>query len=313
MSIWKNVLICAALLAAMPVASSVPQEDGRQAKSAESPRQVIEYFQPEKASVVELLGIWRQLYPQVTHSNPAFCSPRLAIFGGKILVKGNEREMPGVLAQLKQLDQSYTSEVPTRRVETFHYQVRHVPLEPIFLCLHQTFGGQGVDSANISMIEDRGVVIVRGTPSMVKEAATLIKGLDVPRPQVMVAFYIIRGTSKEEADQLVPADLSRDLSTLVPYEAFEILTTAFLPTDTVSRMEMEVDLADDWGVCQLQLHPQAYDQGSGALTFGKIEFTILPNNQPRRTFSTSTSIRRGQYTVLGAVGADPVFVVAQMR
>lgn len=317
MLMLNTVLTLACFLAQAPVAQN------RGATSQEDPRVIIEYYQPEKAPSYELQRAMQQLDPPAPGrpgpGGVATAVPYYTVFGETLLVKHREAEMPATLETLKRLDQAYVGESQWQgpKLETFHYQVRHVPLNSVLSGLRGTFQqNQGPTPPSISTIDDRGMVIFRGSPEDVKEVSTLIKALDVPLPQLLITVYIIEGTSKDEADFRVPADLARDLGALVPYEAFNIVSMGILPSDTVSPMEMEAMFSDQVGEFKLQMYPQAYDPETGALTIGKIEFRASSNEngvRNNRQFTTSTSLRRGQYTVLGAVGADPIFVVAEMK
>ncbi len=321
MLMMNTVLTVACFLAQAPMAQD------RGAPRQEDHRVIIEYYQPEKAPSYELQRAMQQLDPPASGrpgpGGAIIAVPYYTVFGETLLVKHREEEMPATLETLRRLDQAYVGESewqgPT--LEIFHYQVRHVPLNSVLSGLRGAFqqpaqqSGRGAPPS-ISTIEDRGMVIFRGSPDDVKEVSALIETLDVPLPQLLITVYIIEGTSEDKADFRVPADLARDLSALVPYEAFNIVSMGILPSDTVSPMEMEAMFSDQVGEFKLQMYPQAFDPETGALTIGKVEFRASSNKngvRNHRQFTTSTSLRRGQYTVLGAVGADPIFVVAEMR
>jgi len=276
----------------------------------------IEYYQPTNAPAQQLAGAMQQLAPVGGNYRGL---PAFVIFGETLLVKDEAERMPETLAMLRRLDGAFVEQPGWEEpvVETFRYQVRHAPLDSVLDGLRGAFQGpqRGPVPASIGSIEDRSTVVFRGSPEEVKEVRQLVEALDVPLPQLLITLYVIEGVEKADADPRLPADLTRDLATLVPYEAFSALSMGFLPTDTVSPLELQSSFEAESGEFKLEMHPQAHDAESGTLTFGRIEFEAMrleESGKNRLMFHTSTSLRKGQYTVLGAVGADPVFVVAKM-
>lgn len=294
-----------------------PQDDPA-ARREEASTLVVEYYQPTKASARDLAVAMQQLAQagEAYYGLPAF-----VVYGDTLLVKEDEERMPETLATLRRLDGAFVEEPGWKEpvVETFRYQVRHVPLNSVLDGLRGAFQGapRGPVAPSIGSIDDRSTVVFRGSSEDVKEVRQLVEALDVPLPQLLITLYIIEGVEKADADPRLPADLARDLATLVPYEAFSALSMGILSNDTVSPLELQTTTRGDGGEFELKMYPQAYDGETGTLTLGKIEFEAMmfdasAGKKNRLSFHTSTSLRRGQYTVLGAVGSDPVFVVAKM-
>ncbi|MCB9915260.1 MAG: hypothetical protein H6828_08935 [Planctomycetes bacterium] len=317
----------------LPAASfATPQQD-----TPENPhRATVTYFAPQRADAHELLSAARDLCAigMLTHifqegDDPAQAHegrPDFLLYGESLLVVDSASGLPETLAMLEELDANYVGKrrgpAPEPPKSLLQYEVKHASLRTVTSALFDLYGGQVQPSPagygappKISVVEDNGLILVRGTAEQVVEAETILKQVDVPRPKVLLTVYVLRGTSTAQADDRVPADLTSDLSPLVPYKGFELLSSALLPSDTRSPIRTQASLENDLGEWGLTMKPAAYDERTGTLAFDGVDLevnTIENGARTRRTLSTATSLRRGEYTVLGAVGANPVFCVVKL-
>ena len=325
-------------LAPQPPAHPAPlflqdEQGSSQSEAQEQFRQLVEYYQPTNSPAEELAFTLSQLAAtSVAHKiwagegSYTFSSPRFIVYGETILIQDSRNEMTRTLEMVRGLDQAYTPDEGGKRRrsqsephELLQYRLKSIGMDAVRRAL-QGFdrqmsqpGSKGV--IDISYGEERGLLVLRGPASDVAAVKSVLDEMDVPLPQVLITCYIVGGTTKEENDVRVPADLARDLSALVPYSGFELVSTGLLRSDTASTMDLQVELAEGSGQFQLDMRPRAFDPDTQTLTLDSVRFqmqVVIEGQHRNRSFSTSTSLQTDQYTVLGAVGSDPVFVVIEM-
>lgn len=180
---------------------------------------------------------------------------------------------------------------------------------------------------NVTVVEESGMLLLRDTPARLQEMRTLLERVDQPTPQVFLTCYVLRGLAPGEAStiQSVPAELQRSLQALLPgvnlcMEAVGILrSTTAAGHDLNFNMDGLSDLTmpDDEHYRRsyhLQFVTGAYDLSSGTLNLDSCAFTLSdPVQGDRDVFTTATAVRNNEYAVLGVLGAEPLFVVLQVR
>lgn len=134
----------------------------------------------------------------------------------------------------------------------------------------------------------------------------------------MLSCYLVRGTDKPDAqDGPIPKELETHLSELLAYESLElyshaVLRTAVHPKSGRIEMWMGPDNGERHGV--LRLSPGGFDAQTGSLTLDECSFSFgREGHSASLVFSTCTSIHSGEYTVLGATGLSPMFVVLRFE
>lgn len=164
------------------------------------------------------------------------------------------------------------------------------------------------DLAWISQAHAAGVLVMRSDPDTLAKMKALLARVDVPSPQVMLTCYLI--SPSEEADPRLPAELTRGLSELTRIEGFQqrafgMVRSAIEPQ---TRISMLLDATEE--AFSLEIIPTAMDEAN-ALTLSSVSLVSRNSRfgSGASLFQTSTSIASGEYTVLGAAGADPYFVV----
>lgn len=328
-------LTCLPSLLVLPAPAIQEVQGGAQDVRKEDPYGVIvEYYQPKNADVnvlgdtMERLCRSGSISHKVSAANGGWVTmqPEFLVYGETLLVTDTRIEMGGTLALLAELDANYREASRESRgvaaIELYTYSVTHVsmrtvqnPLIHLFQGPQTAGRGSRVTPPSISFVDENRQVLIRGTRAQIVAAMEVLKSLDVPQPRVMLSCYLISGTTAEENDARVPADLVTDLSALVPYGGFKLLSAASLPSDTNGRISLEVRLESGAGEMSLVMDPVAYDRASGTLTLGDVRFHLSQGDGKQRNtkqFTTSTSLQQGQYTVLGSVGATPVFMVIKM-
>ena len=123
----------------------------------------------------------------------------------------------------------------------------------------------------------------------------------------------------------LPSELETHLKKLVPQ--FEFTSVGFsLIRTSVDGGELKLSVATDGKVqYQLSFYPVAFDPRTGSMTVRQCSlvkhFTHTTSKQAgafslektsEEVFSTSAILRGGEYTVLGATGREPIFLVLQL-
>jgi len=315
---------CALYNPVLPLTSLlVPQEEGltpAHSPFQQSSEQTVEYYTPQKASVRELSVVMQQLYGgpyPITVPPPTFYT-----FGETLLVSARKEVIEQVLATVERTDLQYVGggERPTAPTEIFQYKVRHISFDAVRSAL-QSFDNsmrpmrQG-ERMNLRYIEERKVVIYRGSAEEVVQVKQVLSELDVPQPSLLISCFLVHGSGDMESSSQVPADLARDLSALVPFKGFSMLSSATVLTDANAPVTVSADVDLDRGEFMLRLRPGAYDPATGALNLASVDFQMSfhddQGSPKKRNFSTSCTLKTGRYAVLGSVGADADFVVLKM-
>ncbi len=326
------------LLAPTPTMQSIssvePVPVTQQVDALDPYERVIEYYQPRKAPMSELrnaarnvmhAGAWRHK-ARIDEETTLMMPPSTEVYGDSLMVIDTRGKIDKTLMLLRSLDENFSESAPEDGAESeptqlFQYTVTHVSVDSVrkaFTSLYAEVqsGGDFIFSGpQLSYVNERNLVLMRGTADQIAETKTILERLDVPKPRVLLSFYLIEGASAEENDTRVPIELAKDLSALVPYEGFKLLTSAILPGDATSRIQLDAQLEMGRGEMELELVPAAYDHASETLALDGVSVGLTLTAQGKRarnSFRTSTSLKAGAYTVLGAIGADPIFVVIKM-
>ena len=181
---------------------------------------------------------------------------------------------------------------------------------------------------NISVLGDSGQLIIRDTKVAIAEITDLLASLDKPSPQVQLVCYVLRGAKSEVdftddsgniigtvSNQVptslnIPSEVTDNLSRLVPYSNFELATMGVLRMST-SATPWPNTLRMPGGAesFEMSLKIAAFDEAEGVLSFSNFGMKKLEDMGPTNLFATATSVQAGEYAIMGAAGADPIFVV----
>ena len=328
-----NLILPCLLAVPVPPSSGIEPAASQEQESGPGWPVVVQYFAPTKAPVEELSEALRFLY-STRRRGAGEAMPLFQPLGETLLIQTSQETLEEVLRIAGDCDANYVGrgENSATSQEQWQYEVKHVALDSVRKALRYldrstfieegTAGGLAPRAARglrISYVDERGLLIAQGTAAEIERARLILRDLDVPRSRLMLTCYVVQG-SNEESTEALPAELLRDLGKLVPFAGFELLSTGVLPTDASREVSMSVDLDDQRGSFELEMLPSAYDARSGQLALSSITFKMVLNpgapaasrSSTRRSFQTSTSLRTDRYTVLGAVGATPVFVVVKL-
>lgn len=306
--------LTAILLAALPIRQESPAAPSAP-PAGEAPTTLV-YYQPEHAPPEELCrALARLLADDGRHD--------LLPFGNTVVLRVPPEEERETLELAARLDASFASGEPgTPRYVILRRRPRYLSQEDIHRAL-QPFqrpidvrGPNGAVSRNVntSILTD-GTLVFRGSRAEVEEVAELLDGLDVAPRQVLFTCYLARGVGETPEEPTLPEELTDDLAELVPFVAFEALATNGARGSARGAVTLSSEFPDGGGY-ELSLRSSAYDEAARALTLDSVEVQLhrpLPDGRLlTQSIRTGTTLVEGEYTVLGMVGAEPVFVVLRV-
>lgn len=293
----------------------------------------IAYFTPEHGDAHELVGAASQLFGQQTTVRDSLTRQlstvsRFYSLGGAIVIRDRVTEIEPIVEFLRNLDRSLagSGSAGARAPELVElsYSPRYITPESALSALASfqrrlpslsASSGQGTTSGalNITLVPDQSMLVVRDTAEQIQAMQRVLETVDISRPQLTLLCYLLRGTSEPGAGAVAPAELTGNLSELVPFEHFELVKMGLLRTAVTTSREISLQMNTDEATYLLSMSPTAYHPEQQELTLSNCKFAIQSRSEAGASFQTSTSIRAGEYTVLGAVGAAPIFVVLAIQ
>ncbi len=168
---------------------------------------------------------------------------------------------------------------------------------------------------NITAVPDAQMFVVCESKERAQQLQQLVEQIDRPQAQAVVSVTLIRAADKP-VDSTLPRELVDNLRALVPYSAFEPLSVGILRCSlaTGRQSDLSMDLGER-GSATFSFNPEAFNPDTGELTLSQCTFSLqlAPErpgmNETSHSFTTNLTFRSGEYVVLGAVGARPIFVV----
>jgi len=276
------------------------------------------YFTPINADADQLCDTARRLYGRelwVAERGGLDGPPvtNLLRMGDTIIIYDTEEHARAIGEALHAIDGQLARPQRNDAVTVAEWKPRHIALESARQALgsfmRQTSvrdeTGRYTDVQNISVLQDRGQLILRDTPDQVQQMLALLARLDVPETQALLTCMVVRGRrDMGGSDPGIPAELAQHLGQLVPFQEFELVTIGVLRTSTLAR-DVTLRMDDEY---RLSLESDAYDAEAQTIT-ARCAFQDGGN----QSLETHTSLRAGEYTVLGAAGREPLFAVLKIE
>lgn len=272
------------------------------------------YYRPTVLHPDELIENLAPLHGRVTeYVDPTTGDGRsvenLRSFGDLLVVVETLDRIQVVLDTLQSFEEMSETEEPAwpaETVATLQYAPRFSPLENLRAALvpyeRQVLqGNQWISS--ITPTRDGTRLLVRDTPETLDEIRALLEDLDRPAPQILMTARVLAGGGEGQAK--LPAQLAQALGELLPYDGYSERSLGLVRAAVQPGTELRLDLDALTTSFALRLRVAAYDQRTGAVTFDQVVF----EEHGDLRFSTATTIESGRYTVLGAAGNPPLFVV----
>ena len=264
--------------------------------------------------------------------------PNLSTMDDAILVRDEIEATAEILALLEDLDRSLGESLgrgaSSAELRTLEFSPRYISLEsaatattPFQRMVRDPKAGRNAFSVpNCTVVPERNVIILRDEPEQVAQMLELLTRLDVPEQQVRLRVWVAIGDPEDPTNAGLPADLVEDLSRLLPGFGFRGDGLSMVQTSVAAGRSVELDIEGEEQDYSLLLHPTAFDPKKGRLTLGLFQFVRRLRRLPLGTegetgapqfnrvlFSTSAVLNAGDYTVLGASGHAPIFVVMQVE
>lgn len=304
---------------------------------------VLRYFTPEEIHELdELLDVAIKLFGyqvMVAKADGTSAAPfRFLELDDTLIIRDSAENAEEIVRTLREMEaQLYPLEPeepdePATPIETFEYRPRYGRIHGLER-FHRTLERPAIDELDSGRVVDNidvqhdGTILIQETPAQLAAIREYLARVDVPVQQATFSFLVIRGLDAAEGAEQgtggVPAELSEHLRRLVPMEGFELLSTGLLRASVRDPLRISTRSSDDVRF-KLSLEPAAFDPETGELTLEKCAFvaqTRAPNpagaqaqapGWDEQSFETALSLRAGEYTVLGSVGPDPLFVVLKL-
>ncbi len=284
---------------------------------------VIQQYRPRNFSERALLSaakplVGRHYWVQEKGGMRGEAVENIRALGDTLLLYDTPEYVRRMLDMLVQLD---AGENPSDELlDSFEYQPRYVGAKVLLRALNPmerkiAWGRDPRElSSNLNFTET-GLLIVREAPEEMRRIRSVIEQVDVPAQEVFVRTYVVRGTRELSGGSIeLPVELTKNLEVLLPQYKFEGVGFALLRTSAAPSREGSLRIGGDGPVhYELAFKTVSYDQESGALSLERCEFvrSWMHTGEPRvdSIFRTDANLRSGEYTVLGATGAEPIFLV----
>jgi len=318
---FRTLLVLVAPLAALGGQDAEPPARANQPPLVDLADLKIVQYQPEHADVYELEElvfemVGREFY--VVERGGYGSSPvaNVRVLGSGLILYDEPAQLERMQAALKELDRPREAEPEPQRepLEVMHYVPRFLSLDAISVAL-KSFQREVDDGDayidNFSRSRERSLFVVRETPERMGEIRGVLERIDVPAPQIVVTCRLVRGEPGDE-DAGVPDELLKHLKTLLPQMGFRAAGFSMLQTSVDPGQHYKLGLQDDRGAAyELSFAPVAYDGKTHSLSVAQCRLEDV--EEDRTLFTTATILRGGEYTVLGATGAQPLFAVVRIQ
>lgn len=167
----------------------------------------------------------------------------------------------------------------------------------------------------LQITELNGSLLLSGSEHSTEGVLRTLRQIDVPSPQILVSCFLVRGSETAPAKP-APAELAAGLTELMGYRHVETLAQGLLRTSSnASELALVLETAPELALTsaksryELHLSPAGYDPAAEELTLAECQMVRHGKAGPDQMFRTKTALTSGEYTVLGASGTAPLFVV----
>jgi len=314
----------------------------------------VQVYRPQHVRVEELYHLGQQMLGRNLcireRGSPANLVANIQLLGDALVLYDTKDSLQRLVPMLQSLDQEVkppSSDGAGAVTQTWEYTPRYLSIETTYEVLQPlrrlvfqpevrtttVSTGAATQTSNITVSEERRLVIVRDTPDRIQEIRELLQRVDVPQDQVTLTCWLLQGgavpagrdgagtledvferrAAEDHASQL-PPDLVEHLQRLVPGETFERVGFALLQTAVSTRAPVSMQLTNMFGGDSwfLELRPSAFDHEVGTLSVDGCTLSHGGGAAQQRVFSTSLVLRGGEFTVVGASGEAPILVAIRV-
>jgi len=316
----KSLLVLVSILTA-PLAGAQELEGESEVPILEIRDLIVAHYAPANSHAVELYQlirpmIGREFYVAERGGIHAESVRNLAVLGDQIVIYDTQDYVDTLLETLRKIDVVQRGAADGMEpYVTRSYVPKFITLDSAMEALSPLMRRRS-GARNVSPVEDRRTIVMRDTESRVSEMEGVLRSLDLPEDQVLLRCYLLRGRKGETDTSGAPSELITHLERLLPDLGFQSTGFAMLQSGVVPGREVHMSVKGQDGLgFDLTFTPVAYDSSTGSLTARgcRVGLTYTLSSQTESLLMTDILFRGGQYTVLGATGSDPVFVVVHVE
>jgi hypothetical protein len=323
-------LFAAWLLAVLP-----QEQGGNEVPVISIERIELRSYEPRNVDAEQLFRIaertiGRSFYVSERGGSEADAVDNLSLLADRIVMYDEPAYLTRIQGALELLDRPATVSGAENLVVR-EYTPRYVSLDAAasalkpFERIFPVRDGGARTVSNLNYVQERNQLVIRDTEEQIKRMQELLQRIDVPEPQALLSCYVVQADPAGTGAGL-PADLLQNLGKIVPQFKFRPLGFALLQASIAPGRNLSLTIDVDPQLSyDLRFRVVAYDRGSASLSVGDCSVqrdeyrsvtregvTELQRAGSRQLFSTQAVFRGGEYTVLGATGAEPVFLVVRL-
>src|SRR5262249_23041177 len=137
--------------------------------------------------------------------------------------------------------------------------------KPRFVSLQTVIASIKTVLNDYAPVEERGLVVLRGSRARLETAQALLKRIDVPQRQVLLTCQLVDYGDAAPGPAL-PKDLADNLEKLLHVGAFAQAGTAMLRTSVSTTSSVSLQIESTGKRYLFSFSPVAFDEASGALS-----------------------------------------------
>jgi hypothetical protein len=324
MNFATTTIVAAGMLGVLAAAPQQdPQDSGRNQRERSLPSSaevVMKTFRPRYVDAEELyIATSNMLHNRImiTQAETGETIQRLTVqlLGDTLLLYDLPASLERNLAILRQVDEDHGAAREDPKV-TMEYEPRYLSLNSISQSL-RPFMNLG-KAPNYHVVERRGVMVLSDTRETVDEMLKFLARVDVAPAQVLLTCYLVRaGEADGGAATVLPAELVAGMRSLTGIDSFHASAMGMVRSSVAPHGSISILLdAGDNETFELYLDTAAFDKTTRTLSLSEVTLRTRQSDRygsQATLFQTSTAVESGEYTVLGATGKDPLFVVLQSK
>lgn len=312
---------------------AAPQDEGQEPPVYQLEDLSISSYQPQYVDADSLYNLVSDLLERnllVDHRSVS----NLNFIYDRILIYDTPESTKRIQAMMRQIDEGFQGSVasmmapeppPAPKLTDFpvqEYRVRNLQIDSVFELLGPyarsvdavDSAGSYVSFTNLNRVIDN-VLLIRDTVENTAAMLKLLEKFDRPAPQVQISVWVLRGGSAG-ATGTIPADLTKNLELLIPDLGFALDARGLLRSAIGPDLDLRLSLSGESGDSfTLSLYTGPYDDQSGSLALNECSLTrtSAATGHEEELFKTTTSVRAGEYAVIGVTGSEPVLLALRLQ
>jgi len=266
---------------------------------------VVQHADPTGLALIAKPMISRKIYVR-EHGPTGAPVESLRQFGSTIVLYDVRDQVTRMREVLERLDQPQAAD----HTVTAEYRPRFLSHDAAL---------QAAESLVFNASSDGVRILIEGEKSGVEQAMDVLRRLDVPPAQVMLTCWLLEaspgnptGVYDGPTKVPLPADLSKNLETLLPGQQVSQVGMALLQTTVERTDQIQIQIESTGKRYELSMEPRAFDPETGSLTVRNCNLVEMADAGARLLFSTSALFRGGEYTVLAGTGASLRLLVVRL-